>query len=313
MGESCSSCTVTTARHLPTPAVIQALARTCPVTIRSGKIARRPLPASCNHPYRRTAQQLGRSELLAVPSAAATSKQLGARGLWKVPCVSLPRPIVGSMIWTLCSVIRSMTRRITCASFGMLSPTHLESQERRWRDSCSRKLVLCVLRQDRGGVRSSTVLFPCAANVLFVPVVVLRLFADLPIDKACPFGFLVNDGFKPGFLNDAPVGLTAVRCPPIQVTQPLVPYVDSGSISDPLTTSIVEYRPFHIGQKCLNSGFFLCDTWLIPIWAQSGCSCVSNSRTFARAVHDQSQKGSKPRFCPHVGPYSSQRSESPAS
>jgi transposase len=68
-------------RRLPTAAMIQGLAGTCPVTIRSGKYRSVRFRRACNRSFRHTAQQFARASISQSPWAAAYYLQARERGL----------------------------------------------------------------------------------------------------------------------------------------------------------------------------------------------------------------------------------------
>lgn len=68
-------------QRLPAPALIQALAGTCPVTIKSGQSRAIRFRRACNHTYRTTAQQLAKASLSQSPWAAAYFDNARHRGL----------------------------------------------------------------------------------------------------------------------------------------------------------------------------------------------------------------------------------------
>lgn len=66
--------------RLPSPALIQALAGTCPVTVRSGKAYSVRFRRACNHTYRNTAQQFAKTSVSQSPWAAGYYEQARQRG-----------------------------------------------------------------------------------------------------------------------------------------------------------------------------------------------------------------------------------------
>lgn len=66
--------------HLPSPALIQALAGTCPVTIRSGQYRSVRFRRACNRAYRNTAQQFAKASVSQSPWAAAYFENARNRG-----------------------------------------------------------------------------------------------------------------------------------------------------------------------------------------------------------------------------------------
>jgi transposase len=87
--------------HLPTSTMIQALAGTCPVTIRSGKSHVVRFRRACNHSYRCTAQQFAEESVRQSPWAAAYFEVACARGLSKSHAYRCLANRWLKIIWTL--------------------------------------------------------------------------------------------------------------------------------------------------------------------------------------------------------------------
>lgn len=87
--------------HLPAPAVIQALAGTCPVTIKSGKFRTVRFRHACNHTYRTTAQLFAKASISQSPWAAAYFEAARARHMSQSHAYRCLANRWLSIIWTL--------------------------------------------------------------------------------------------------------------------------------------------------------------------------------------------------------------------
>lgn len=87
--------------RLPTPAVIQALAGTCPVTIRSGQRRSVRFRRACNHSFRDTAQQFAKQSVRQSSWAAAYFHTARDRGLFKSHAYRCLANRWLKIIWTL--------------------------------------------------------------------------------------------------------------------------------------------------------------------------------------------------------------------
>jgi hypothetical protein len=87
--------------RLPTPAVIQALAGTCPVTIQSGKSRLIRFRRACNHAYRQAAQPYAEASVRQSPWAAAYFEAAQNRGMSKSHAYRCLANRWLGIIWTL--------------------------------------------------------------------------------------------------------------------------------------------------------------------------------------------------------------------
>ncbi len=87
--------------RLPSPALIQALAGTCPVTVKSGKSHTVRFRRACNHPYRRTAHLFAKASLKRSPWAAAYFENACARGMSSAHAYRCLANRWLKVIWTL--------------------------------------------------------------------------------------------------------------------------------------------------------------------------------------------------------------------
>jgi transposase len=87
--------------RLPTPEVIQALAGTCPVTIKSGKSQSVQFRRACNHTYRNTMQQFAKESVSQSPWALAYFEAARSRGLSKSQAYRRLANRWLNIIWTL--------------------------------------------------------------------------------------------------------------------------------------------------------------------------------------------------------------------
>lgn len=85
----------------PDPAIIQALAGTCPVTHRSGKSRQVRFRHACDHAYRQTAQQFAQASVRQADWAAAYYAQCRARGHTKSHAYRCLANRWLTIIWTL--------------------------------------------------------------------------------------------------------------------------------------------------------------------------------------------------------------------
>jgi len=88
-------------QRLPTPAVIQALAGTCPVTIRSGQRYSVRFRRACNRPFRHTSQQFAEQSVRQSSWAAAYFHNARSRGLTKSHAYRCLANRWLKIIWTL--------------------------------------------------------------------------------------------------------------------------------------------------------------------------------------------------------------------
>jgi transposase len=88
-------------QRLPTPAVIQALAGTCPVTDKSGNTRRVYFRHACNHTFRTTAQQFAKASVAQSPWAAAYFERACGRGMRKSHAYRCLANHWLPIIWTL--------------------------------------------------------------------------------------------------------------------------------------------------------------------------------------------------------------------
>lgn len=88
-------------QRLPTAAMIQGLAGTCPVTIRSGKYRSIRFRRACNRRFRHTAQQFARASILKSPWAATYYQQARDRGMYENHALRCLANRWLKVIWTL--------------------------------------------------------------------------------------------------------------------------------------------------------------------------------------------------------------------
>lgn len=88
-------------QQLPSPSVIQALAGTCPVTIKSGQSRSVRFRRACNRTYRATAQQFARASVKRSPWALAYFENARARGMTKSHAYRCLANRWLKIIWTL--------------------------------------------------------------------------------------------------------------------------------------------------------------------------------------------------------------------
>lgn len=88
-------------QRFPQPALVQALAGTCPVTEASGKKRNIYFRRACNKEYRQTAQQFAKCSVDSSPWAAAYFKQALARGLGRSHAYRCLANRWLAIIWTL--------------------------------------------------------------------------------------------------------------------------------------------------------------------------------------------------------------------
>ena len=87
--------------RLPSPALIQALAGTCPVTISSGQSTTVRFRRACNRAYRNTAQQFTKASISHSPWAAAYFERARAGGRSKSLAYRCLANRWLKIIWTL--------------------------------------------------------------------------------------------------------------------------------------------------------------------------------------------------------------------
>ena len=87
--------------RLPTPAVIQALAGTCPVTVRSGQRRSVRFRRACNRPFRHLIQQFAEQSVKQSSWAAAYFHNARSRGLTKSHAYRCLANRWLKIIWTL--------------------------------------------------------------------------------------------------------------------------------------------------------------------------------------------------------------------
>lgn len=88
-------------QRLPLPEVIQGLAGTCPVTIKSGQYRSVRFRRACNRSYRHTAQQLARASVKTSPWALTYFDNARARGMTKSHAYRCLANRWLKIIWTL--------------------------------------------------------------------------------------------------------------------------------------------------------------------------------------------------------------------
>ena len=88
-------------QRLPLPEVIQGLAGTCPVTIKSGQFRSVRFRRACNRTYRMTAQQFARASIKKSPWALAYFENARARGMTKSHAYRCLANRWLKIIWTL--------------------------------------------------------------------------------------------------------------------------------------------------------------------------------------------------------------------
>lgn len=88
-------------QQLPCPSIIQALAGTCPVTIKSGQSRSVRFRRACNRVYRATAQQFARASIKRSPWALAYFENARARGMTKSHAYRCLANRWLKIVWTL--------------------------------------------------------------------------------------------------------------------------------------------------------------------------------------------------------------------